>query len=548
MTARRQDDSHRTGRLGSRLIRGVTVVLVVFAALCAVSPSAFAGIGITAAPTFGSPVTVGAANLPASLTITNTSTGAEATGTVTLCAGPNASVQNTCTGFGLPASSLLVTPSCGSTAPAQTCPAGSADPGVFQLSSTGTGAAGTACAGVVFTISAVNQSTGQVAFVPATTIALAAPGGSPGASVCQVNYTANVLKSPGNPVAGSPHTTADVGFAAGFSNVTSTAASAAGSTTVTVNQAAVPIVTQVSAATVPLGGSFSDAATLSPPANVAPTGTVTFDIYGPNNSTCTGAAVFTSTVAAGATVHSAVFTPAAAGTYRVIATYSGDANYTSGSTNCNDSSESVVVTASGPPTAVTGGAASVSNTEETIQGSVNPNGLQTGYTVEYGRTTSFGAISTVLNAGAGTATTTGQVADLTGLAANATYYYRLVATNSAGTATGSVMTFTTTGPGTKPTVTTGAASNITSSGATLSGTISPGGLQTGFTFEYGTTTTFGKITAVEALIPSGVLQPVSLPVSGLLPNTFYLYRLVATNSAGTTNGPVMSFTTVGQAG
>ena len=47
-------------------------------------------------------------------------------------------------------------------------------------------------------------------------------------------------------------------------------------------------------APVAAGGTITDTATLS--GGVNPTGTITFTLFGPNNPTCTGPAIFTSTV------------------------------------------------------------------------------------------------------------------------------------------------------------------------------------------------------------------------------------------------------------
>ena len=65
---------------------------------------------------------------------------------------------------------------------------------------------------------------------------------------------------------------------------------------------------------------------------MAPTGTITFTLFGPNNPTCTGAAIFTSTVpVAGNGVYpSAPFTATTPGTYNWVAAYSGDANNAAG--------------------------------------------------------------------------------------------------------------------------------------------------------------------------------------------------------------------------
>jgi hypothetical protein len=73
---------------------------------------------------------------------------------------------------------------------------------------------------------------------------------------------------------------------------------------------------------------------------------VTFNVYGPSDTTCAGPVLFTSTNpvnAAGTTATSGTFTPGGTGTYRVIATYSGDANYAGSASSCGDPKEAVVV-------------------------------------------------------------------------------------------------------------------------------------------------------------------------------------------------------------
>jgi hypothetical protein len=92
------------------------------------------------------------------------------------------------------------------------------------------------------------------------------------------------------------------------------------------------------------GGSISDAATLS--AGYNPTGTITWKLYGPGDAHCSAAPIqtFTQSVNGNGTYTSPGFTPTSAGTYRWIASYSGDgANFdTSGS--CNDPDEQSSVT------------------------------------------------------------------------------------------------------------------------------------------------------------------------------------------------------------
>ena len=82
---------------------------------------------------------------------------------------------------------------------------------------------------------------------------------------------------------------------------------------------------------------MEDTAFVSAPTETGPalTGTVTFNVFGPNDATCSGPVVFTSTnpiteeVSPGlAVVDSSSFTFTQAGVYRWIASSSGDATAT----------------------------------------------------------------------------------------------------------------------------------------------------------------------------------------------------------------------------
>ena len=107
--------------------------------------------------------------------------------------------------------------------------------------------------------------------------------------------------------------------------------------------------TQVAAASVALGAGVTDTMTLNGGGigAAAPTGTITFNLFGPNNATCTGAPIFTSVVPVNGngSYVSASFTPLVIGTYRWIANYSGDANNLATANACNAANENVVVTA-----------------------------------------------------------------------------------------------------------------------------------------------------------------------------------------------------------
>ena len=92
-------------------------------------------------------------------------------------------------------------------------------------------------------------------------------------------------------------------------------------------------------------------------------------------------------------------------------------------------------------------------------------------------------------------------------------------------------------------VTTSGASYITSSSATLNGTVNPNGLTTTVHFEYGTTTNYGSTTPSHSY--SGTTtKSVSANITGLSPNTTYHFRLVATNSGGTRHGSDRTFSTL----
>lgn len=94
-----------------------------------------------------------------------------------------------------------------------------------------------------------------------------------------------------------------------------------------------------------------------------------------------------------------------------------------------------------------------------------------------------------------------------------------------------------------PTATTGSASNVGPSGATVSATVNPNGAATSYHFEYGTTTGYGSNTAATSAGSGTADMSVSANLTGLSPGTVYHYRVVADNSAGKTPGADKTFTT-----
>ena len=105
----------------------------------------------------------------------------------------------------------------------------------------------------------------------------------------------------------------------------------------------------VASAGVAIGATINDNATLTGGGlgAAAPTGTITFNLFGPNDATCAGANAFTSAVVVNGNggYSSTSFLPVAVGTYRWIANYGGDANNAPTANVCNAPNESVIVTA-----------------------------------------------------------------------------------------------------------------------------------------------------------------------------------------------------------
>jgi len=191
-----------------------------------------------------------------------------------------------------------------------------------------------------------------------------------------------------------------------------------------------------------------------------------------------------------------------------------------------------------PPGVSTSAATSITRTTATIPGSVDPNGAATTYHVEYGTTDAYGLQTAAAGAGAGTAPVAVSVA-LTGLTANTTYHYRLVATNAAGIGRSANRTLRTAAPP-RPGVTIGPAGVLQPNTVTVSGSVNPRGAPTTYRFEYGRGTRLNLRTARVAAGAGTAPVPVSATLN-VAPATSYSYRLVATNSAGTTRSARRTF-------
>lgn len=136
------------------------------------------------------------------------------------------------------------------------------------------------------------------------------------------------------------------------------------------------------------------------------------------------------------------------------------------------------------------------------------------------------------------------ISNINGLSAGSTYHIRAYATNSVGTAYGADITFTTLGEA--PSCLTQAATNISTNGATLNGTVNPNHLSTVVTFEYGINTSYGSnVTATQSPMTGNAILNANAAITGLMPGTIYHFRIKTVNSIGTVYGEDLTFTTTG---
>jgi sugar lactone lactonase YvrE len=195
------------------------------------------------------------------------------------------------------------------------------------------------------------------------------------------------------------------------------------------------------------------------------------------------------------------------------------------------------------PLIVSGTAGELQPTTESVNTVVNPEGHETTYHVEYGTTVAYGSSSSpAVLAGSAFEDEPVSVA-LSGLQSRTTYHFRIVASNSAGSAFGEDQTFTTLPP---VLIDSESVSGVTATGATLAAQINPLGRDTTYRLEYGLSVAYGSsVPAPDGDAGSGTSDvQLSALVEGLTPATVYHFRVVASNSLGVVDGPDHTFTTL----
>ncbi len=219
--------------------------------------------------------------------------------------------------------------------------------------------------------------------------------------------------------------------------------------------------------------------------------------------------------------------------YRVVATNAGGTSY--GPNQTFD-------TLPNPPVVET---SSYLGATSTLTGAVIPNDAEvTSCFFEYGNTRLYGhTVPCAEMPGAGEAPVE-VAAPTVGLVAGQTYHFRLVASNAGGTGDGADETFVAqAGP---PLATTGVASAITQTAATLSATVNPNGSEvTECELEYGPTAGYGS-SAPCSTLPGGGTSAVetSAAIAGLAANTTYHFRVVARNASRVAYGTDQTFKTL----
>jgi hypothetical protein len=125
---------------------------------------------------------------------------------------------------------------------------------------------------------------------------------------------------------------------------------------------------------------------------------------------------------------------------------------------------------------------------------------------------------------------------LTGLEPGTQYTFCLLARNTAEeVSVGPAVTFTTSTEA--PKIDSEYATEVTASSATLGAEVNPGGEETTYHFEYGTTEAYDQSTPESSSIGSnGTDDPAHVQIQNLLPDTVYHYQIVASNSKSAPGG------------
>jgi len=199
----------------------------------------------------------------------------------------------------------------------------------------------------------------------------------------------------------------------------------------------------------------------------------------------------------------------------------------------------------GPPVITEVGAGSITETSAKVEFTLAPAGSETTYEVEYGLTESYGqkSASAKLAGGAGP---THEAVALSGLKANSTYHFRVVAKNAQAPAgvSSADKAFATLGP---PVISEVKSASITEISAKVEFTLDPAGSETTYEVEYGLTEAYGQKSASAKLAGGAGPTHEAVALSGLKAGSTYHFRVVAKNAQapGGVASADMAFATLG---
>jgi iron transport multicopper oxidase len=197
------------------------------------------------------------------------------------------------------------------------------------------------------------------------------------------------------------------------------------------------------------------------------------------------------------------------------------------------------------PTLETGAASAVEQTSAILNATVNPNGANVSdCRFEYGTTSAYGSSAPCSSPPGSGSHSVNASAQIEALVPGTTYYFRIVATNAEGTSYGNAQTLTT--KAAAPLVETTSPALVTETSAILNATVNPDGEQVSdCRFEYGTTTSYGASVPCATSPGAGSSAVyVSAAIGALSAATTYDYRIVASNSLGTSYGQPATLTTL----
>ena len=210
--------------------------------------------------------------------------------------------------------------------------------------------------------------------------------------------------------------------------------------------------------------------------------------------------------------------------------------------------DSTFATAGATPSVTTEAASALTSGAATLNAKVDPNGAEvTKCTFEYGKSASYGSKEPCSPSPGSGQSYVAVSARAAHLEPETTYHFRIVATNANGEGVGNDRTFKTTSV--LPATESAAASEISPSGATLNGTVDPGGVRVSeCVFEYGSSTAYGESVPCSQAPGEGPSPvAVSAAIAGLLPGHVYHFRVLARNANGASLSADEGFLTAAEA-